>query len=417
MCGVYRSDGSAPPYEGDKGIGAVLAALAKGDWEPVVERGHIIALVRGDTQITIEPGGQLEHAARPVSSVVDLEGDITGYVAEVCAPSRAFDIAWLALGIRPFGSLEEIPWMPKHRYDIMRDYLPTRGSMAHDMMKRTATVQVNLDYQNADDARDKLRSIMSVTSILTAIYANSPIVGGKDSGFQSYRAEIWRDTDPDRCGLLPFVFEDGDVFSQYVEWALDVPMFFVHRGEYLPAGGTTFRQFVEEGWQGHSATMDDWALHLSTLFPEARMKKFIEVRGCDAGTVPMILALGPLCQGLFYSAEARQAATALTSSLDFGQRVELIGRVARKGLAAEVPGLRADGKSVQVGTLARELMAIARAGLEQVDANAIPYLEPLQAIVDEQRTLADHVRETWESVNGDLSAFIDEVAYPELSSC
>ncbi|WP_428263461.1 glutamate--cysteine ligase, partial [Haliangium sp.] len=293
--------GTAPAYDGDDGIRAVLEGLgARGGWASIMEAGNVIALVREDAQVTIEPGGQLELAGRPVVASADFEADLTSFADELNALSSELGLSWLGVGFRPFGRLDDIPWMPKGRYAIMREYLPTRGALAHEMMKRTATAQVNLDYSSPQDAAEKLRAAMSVSPILTALYANSPIVDGADSGYQSYRSRIWRDTDPDRCGLLPFVFEDGDIFDAYTEWALDVPLFFVYRKTYLPAGGVTFRQFLHEGFQGHRATMDDWALHLSTLFPEVRMKKYLEVRGCDSGAADTVLALGPLCRGLLY---------------------------------------------------------------------------------------------------------------------
>jgi len=412
MCGVYRTDTSAPGYSGGRGIGAILAKIAESGWSPVVEQGHTIALVRGDAQITIEPGGQLEHAARPVFAASELAVDMEEYVRMVCQPSKAFDIAWLAVGFRPFGTREDVPWMPKQRYEVMRDYLPGQGRLGLDMMKRTATVQVNLDYADAVDAKAKLRTIMCTTPILTALYANSPIVDGADSGFQSYRAEVWRYTDPDRCGLLPFVFEDGDVFERYVEWALDVPMFFVYRGAYRPVQGFTFRRFLAEGFEGSAATFDDWTLHLSTLFPEARLKKYIEVRGCDASTLPMTLALGPLCRGLLYSDAAMAAATELTWDLTWDERLELGTQVPRHGLATPIPGR----PGVTVGDLARELVDIARSGLADAPGE-LPFLEPVVEVASTGRTRADDVREIWNRHQGDPQAVIAALSYAELQRC
>ena len=189
-------------------------------------------------------------------------------------------IRFVAGGFRPFGSLDDVPWLPKRRYDIMREYLPRHGRLAHEMMKRTATVQVNLDFADEADAVDKIRTAMGVTSIVTALYASSPIGEGKPNGHLSYRAAVWLEMDEDRCGLLPFVFEPGFGFARYAEWALDVPMFFVaRRGQYHPQDGLTFRRFLREGWQGERATLADWELHLSTVFPEVRLKRTIECRG------------------------------------------------------------------------------------------------------------------------------------------
>lgn len=392
--------GTAPPYEGARGIGTLLESLTSCGWEPIREGSNIIALVRGDEQIAIEPGGQLEHAARPCRSGVEFERDAQRYLSEIAGVSRQLGIAWLGVGFRPFGRIEDVSWMPKQRYRIMRDYLPARGRLAPEMMKRTATVQASLDFSDAADAGRKLRCIMSVTSLLTAIYASSPVVDGRLAGVQSYRSLVWRETDPARCGLLPFVFASTDPFHAYAQWALDVPMFFVHRGGYVPVADLTFRRFLREGWDGHRATMDDWELHLSTLFPEARLKRVIEVRGCDVGHLGMIRALGPLCRGLLYDDDACAAATALTAGLDMDQREALRESTARLGFQARVGERR-------VGELCTELVSIAAAALRRQAPDELHYLEPLQAIVDQQVTQADRLTELWQRTGGEPAAVID----------
>lgn len=410
MIGVYNSGtriGRAPPYEGGCGIAAFFAAFARRGWTPVREDDTTIALTCAGAQVTFEPGGQLEHAIRPLRHADDLAQAISRNVAQLAEPSQHCGISWLSVGFRPFGTLEDVPWMPKKRYALMREYMPTRGALAHEMMKRTATVQVNLDYQDSEDAGCKMRAMMSVTSLLTAIFANSPVVDGQLTDYQSYRARIWLDTDPDRCGLLPFAFEDGDLFRAYSEWALDVPLFFVHRGDYRPAGGMTFRRFMREGFQGERATMNDWALHLSTLFPEARLKTYLEVRGCDAGSFEMITALGVLARGLFYDPEARRAAIALTAELDFDSRLALLRSVPRGGMKTAV------GRAT-VGDLCRELHAIARAGVERQEPSELPYLEPVRAIVESGETQADRVAAIWRAHEGDSAAIIRELSYPGL---
>lgn len=404
LIGVYKRAGAlgaAPPYQGDHGIRALLEHLAERAWTPVMEGEHIIALTRADAQVTIEPGGQLELAGRPVARTAEFERDLESFTEEVAEAAAGFDLAWLGVGFRPFGTPEDVSWMPKERYDIMRAYLPTRGALAHEMMKRTATCQVNLDYGDPEDAADKLRAAMGVSPILTALYANSPIVDGRDSGHQSYRARIWRDTDPDRCGLLPFVFEDGDPFVAYTQWALDVPMFFVYRHGYHPAGGMTFRQFLRDGFQGHRATMDDWALHISTLFPEVRLKKYLEVRGCDSGARDMVLALGPLCRGFLYDRDACQAAIGLTRRLGFDERVALWSAASEQGLRARVPGT-----THTLGDLGRELVDIAAAGLGRQAPDELPYLEPVRDIAASQRTQADAMLDLWKRTGGDPARVI-----------
>lgn len=408
LIGVIRSTGEAPPYDGPHGIGRLLAAFAAKGGTAVAENGHTIALVRDDAQITIEPGGQFELAARPVTDDRDLVSDLEAYTAELAEHSGPLGLAWLSIGLRPFGTRASIPWMPKLRYDVMRAYMPTVGTRGLDMMQRTATVQANLDFADEADAAAKMRCIYSVTPILTALWAASPIVDEKVSGYQSYRAWIWRDTDNARAGLVPFVFERDDVFTAYTEWALDVPMYFVYRHGYVPVpAGYTFRRYMAEGYQGESATLADWALHLSTLFPEGRLKKFIEVRGCDCGSLPMIEALAPMMRGLLYDATARSAAIALTAKLSYAERERVADEVPRAGLATRAG-------SHTLGELAKELVKIARDGLSRVAPASASLLAPVEQIAASGRTQADRIIELWNKHAGDRSALIDALAHPGL---
>jgi glutamate--cysteine ligase len=290
----------------------------------------------------------------------------------------------------------------------MRAYMPTVGSRGLEMMQRTTTVQTNLDWSDEADAAAKLRCLMSVTSILTALYASSPIVDGQVSGYQSYRAHIWRDTDNARAGLLDFAFTRDDIYRAYVEWALDVPMYFLYRGGYQPVpAGYSFGRFLREGYGGERATRADWALHLSTLFPDARMKKYMEVRGCDCGSLPMLAALAPLCRGLLYDADARAAAIALTAGLDFA---------ARQAVADQVPraGLRTPVGATTLGALARELVTIAADGLRRVDANAVELLAPVIEIAETGRTQSDAIIDIWNETQGDPAAAIPRLAHPGM---
>jgi len=397
-----------PAYDGPDGIGAVLAQFAARGWTPVIERGHAIALTRGDAQITIEPGGQLELAGPPLDDDRVFATQLADHLRDLGTISGDLGLAWLATGLRPFGGRADVPWMPKDRYAVMRAYMPTVGSRGLDMMLRTATVQVNLDFESSADAGAKMRCLMSVTSLLTALYASSPIAEDTDSGFQSYRAWIWRDTDNARSGLLPFVFDDGDVFRAYTEWALDVPMYFVYRGGYRTvAADLTFRRFLREGWQGEHATRSDWALHLSTLFPEARIKKYLEVRGCDCGSIGMIAALAPLCRGLLYDADACAAATALTASLSFAERERLADDVAKAGLGATCA-------AGSIRDLSRELVAIARGGLERLAPHAVPLLAPVELIAATGRTQSDEILAVWRETGGDPARVVPLLAHPGL---
>jgi len=410
LIGVLAETGAPPTYEGPRGIGTLLEWFADRGGAPVIENGYMIALARGESQLTIEPGGQFELAARPVDDDRKHVMDLEEYVDALGKASRELGIAWLSIGLRPFGGRDDIPWMPKERYERMREYLPGVGTRGLDMMLRTATVQANLDFSDEADAAAKLRCLYSVTSILTALWASSPIVEDKISGYQSYRAWIWRDTDNARAGLLPFVFERDDIFRAYSEWALDVPMFFVHRGGYRQvAHGLTFRRFMREGWQGEVATHTDWALHLSTLFPEGRLKKFIEVRGCDCGSLGMIAALAPMMRGLLYDPTACAAATELTASLSFEQRQQLAEEVPSQGFAA-----RAGTRSIV--ELARELVAIARDGLSRVAPGALPLLAPVEEIATSGRTQSDRIIEIWQQHAGDRRALIRALAHPGLGA-
>ncbi|MGE5185696.1 MAG: glutamate--cysteine ligase [Acidobacteriota bacterium] len=417
LIGVVRATGEAPPYDGPHGIGELLARFAARGGKPtaavdhdlVRENGYTIAVLRGDSQLTIEPGGQFELAARPVHDDREFVTELEGHVSELAAVSRDLGLAWLSIGLRPFGKRGDIPWMPKQRYDVMRAYMPTVGTRGLDMMVRTATVQVNLDFADEADASAKMRCLYSITSILTALWAASPIVDEQVSAYQTYRAWIWRDTDRARAGLLPFVFERDDIFTAYTEWALDVPMYFVYRGGYLPVPpDLTFRKFMAEGWNGEHATRADWALHLSTLFPEGRLKKFIEVRGCDCGSLAMIEALAPMMRGVLYDATARAAATALTAQLSFDERQRLADDVPRAGLAA-----RAGNHTI--GELAKQLVAIARDGLSRVAPASAALLAPVEAVAASGRTQADHIIDVWRRHAGDRPALIRALAHPGLA--
>jgi len=408
LIGVIKPNGEPPPYDGPHGIGRLLAAFTAQGGTPVREAGNTIALTRGDAQITIEPGGQFELAARPVSDDQLFVRDLRDYLRTLGEVSRDLGIAWLSTGLRPFGTRADIPWMPKLRYGVMRSYMPTVGTRGLDMMLRTATVQANLDFADEADAAAKLRCLYANTSMLTALWACSPIVDEQVSGYQSYRAWIWRDTDNARAGLLPFMFDREDVFTAYTEWALDVPMYFVYRSGYVPVpAGLTFRAFMRDGWNGEQATRADWAMHLSTLFPEGRLKKFIEVRGCDCGSIGMIAALAPLMRGLLYDTTARTAAIALTDGMSFADRQQLAEVVPKQGFAARA------GRHT-VGALAKELVEIATDGLSRVAPGALELLAPVQEIAETQRTEADRMIELWNQHAGNRPALIQALAHPGL---
>ncbi len=412
--------GSALPYGGPRGIAALFEALGQRGWNPSAREGdNVVALARDGASLTLEPGGQTELSGAPHASLRELEAEFTRHREELLAASAPLGIAWLAVGFRPLGTREDVPWVPKGRYAIMREYLPTRGGLGLDMMKRTATVQANLDFADEADARRKFVAAMSTTSLVTALFANSPIVDGKDTGWQSFRAKVWLDTDPDRCGIPPFSFTAGagagGLFEHYTEWALDVPMFFVHRaawGGYRAAGGMTFRKFLRAGFAGERATVPDWQLHLSTLFPETRLKGYLEMRGADAGTHGMALALPALWKGVLYDDAACAAATALTAHLTMDERLALRAEVPRSGLGTELRAAGGGGRGggsggkVRVLDLARELVQIAREGLARVAPDEVGLLAPIEEVAQSGRAPAERVRETFAGWNGNVTQLV-----------
>jgi glutamate--cysteine ligase len=385
------------PFDGAVGIEALLGRLLSPQFSGIEEDGRLLGL-RGDREtITVEPGGQLEFSGPTLPTAVACRDSLVHHLEHATAIARSMGITFLGVGFRPFGGLDDIAWLPKRRYAVMRAYLPTRGRLGVDMMKRTATVQANFDYDDEQTATEKMRCAFGVTSIVTALFAASPISDGRPNGHRSLRAAIWLDTDEDRCGLLPFVFGDGFGFRDYVEWALDVPMFFVVRdGVYRPAGGMTFRRFLRDGSDGERATIGDWEVHLSTLFPEVRLKKYIEVRGADAGPMPMALGLTALWRGLLEDRAARSAAWSLVEKASLDEREALRREVPRAALAA-----RFVGRSVR--DLAVELCGIARDGLGRLpggDGDAA-LLEPVLARAVAGRSPAEDMLEDFHACGGD----------------
>jgi glutamate--cysteine ligase len=383
------------PYDGPRGVHAVMAQMAERfDWVPESEYqgGDIISLKRGLASITLEPGAQLELSGAPFTSIHDTHDEWMQHLSELHAVGEALGIAWLGLGFHPFARQSDLPWVPKLRYGVMREYLPRRGSMGLDMMRRTCTVQANLDYGSEADAMRKLRVSLALSPLLTAMFANSPFYEGAISGERTHRGLVWLDTDPDRTGLLPAMWEADASFAKYVEWALDVPMFMVKRGSKVVHNtGQTFRAFMRDGYGGTHATRDDWLAHLGTLFPEVRLKKTIELRGADSQASALTPALGALAKGVYYDERALAQAEALSEKLSFAQAEGSRREIARLGLGAELAG-------EVVSTWAQQLVTIARGGLQRLHA-ATPdprgdetrYLEPLAELVARGDTPADHL--------------------------
>jgi glutamate--cysteine ligase len=405
--GLRVEDHGVVPFEGERGIGALLARVAELDgWQPVLEGPNTIALEKSRASITLEPGGQLELSGAPLRTIHETCDEFHSHLALMKEASDPAGLVWLGLGINPIYAVERIPVMPKERYRIMRRYLPTRGALALEMMFATATVQANFDYADEADMVEKVRLASGISAIVSAIFANSALSEGKPNGYASKRLHIWQHTDPDRCGLLPMVFEAGFGFRRYVEWAIDVPMFFVLReGEYRATPGLTFRRFLEEGLDGTRATLEDFDRHLTTLLPDVRVKRVIEVRGADAVPPGLTCSLPALWKGLLYDAEARGRAWSLVADAPFAVREAARADVARRGLAAEHDG-------VPVLELARELAEIARDGLRRIghagsrDPDESSFLDPVFEQLELARSPGDVVVERWE---GEWSRSVDRL--------
>ncbi|MBF0623306.1 MAG: glutamate--cysteine ligase [Magnetococcales bacterium] len=398
--GFRKADLAPIPYEGPAGIRVVLEEMARRfDWEPVLEQGLPIALKRGAEAITLEPGGQLELSGAPLKTIHQTQAEINRHLDQLAPICQELGIAFLGIGAQPRWSREAVPWMPKGRYRVMRDYLPTRGRLGLDMMTRTATVQANLDFSSEGDMRAKFRLALALQPLITALFANSPFLDGRPNGFLSFRSEIWRHTDPDRCGWLPFVFQDNFGFEQYVDYALDAPMLFLYRkGQYLPAGGVPFRRFLEgrlPDRPGTYPTLAEWDLHLTTLFPDVRLKHYLETRGADAGNSDRICALPALWKGLLYDAQALEEGWQLVADWTLEERNAIHADVPRLGLETPIPG------GGTLGRLALRVLEIARASLHrQQERNAVGcdesiYLDKLFHIAESGLTPAQRLLEAY----------------------
>lgn len=394
--GIDR-DGKPLQYEGPGGVQELLQEFAaKHGWTPQLEYegAPLIALRRGGASITLEPAAQLELSGAPLDTIHQTCAELRGHLAELRGLSEPRGIRWLGLGFHPLASQAELPWIPKLRYRVMKEYLPTRGPMAHDMMRRTCTVQANLDYSDETDAFRKLRIALRIQPIVTAMFANAPWVEGKATGGRSQRAKVWLHMDPDRSGLLPFAWEEDAGYAEYVQWALDVPMFLVKRGKTVHHNtGQTFRSFMTDGFEGLKPTMEDWETHLNTLFPEARLKKTLEVRGADAQPQARLCALPALWKGLLYEPKAMDAIDDLTVSWNIDELDAVRPAIAEKALAAEFAGK-------PVLEHAQAIAAIAADGLERLGNldgagnDERVHLKPLQALLDAGECPADELLRT-----------------------
>lgn len=394
--GIYESTLAPIPYEGRHGVLRIFEALVEGHgWtaEREYDGGPVLSLKRGDGSITLEPGGQLELSGAAVSDVHKVCGEFRGHLTEISAISKELGIRWLGLGFHPFAKREDFSWVPKSRYPIMREYLPSRGAHALDMMLRTSTVQANYDFSSEKDAMRKMRVALALSPVSTAMFANSPWLEGKPHGGVTYRGRVWLDVDPDRTGLLPKLWEKGARYTDYVEWALDVPMFMFKRdGKAVANTGQSFRSFWKSGYQGHTARMSDWKGHMNTLFPEVRLKNTIEVRGADAQMTPMRCALPALWTGIFYDSRAMDEAEALTAEWTHDEVDALRPALWRLGLKSPFRG-------EPLVKVAERVLEIAEGGLERrgiknsSGKDERVHLTRLKALIADGKSPADQLLE------------------------
>ena len=389
---VSKADGARLPYDGPVSVVAIFERLIRDrGWEAERETpdGPIIALRRGEGSVTLEPGSQIELSGAPYRSVHEGKAESDAHWAELEPVVEALGLTWLALGCHPFASVDELGWVPKMRYGVMREYMPTRGTMAGDMMTKTCTVQANLDYASEEDAMRKLRVALRAQPIVTAMFANSPWNEGKRSGYRSYRALAWLHMDPDRSGLLPFAWKDHPKYIDYVEWALDAPMFLVKRnGKAHYNTGQTFRAFMEHGFEGVKANYGDWVVHLSTLFPEVRLKSTLECRGADVQRPEMLFALPALWKGLLYDDESLRALEGLVDPWAFAEVERQRDALARHGVQTKF--MKRDAVD-----WAGNILELAEAGLRRIgDRNEAGedetvLLDSLRALLEGGRCPAD----------------------------
>ncbi len=410
---VFTLEGHRPgPYEGRHGIRALLEGMQHLlGWQPIMEGPNIIGLldVPGGGAISLEPGGQFELSGAQVETVHQTSSELMAHLAQVREVAQPLRIGFLGIGMTPDWTRADMPRMPKGRYKIMTAYMPKVGRLGLDMMYRTCTVQTNLDFSSEADMVKKLRASVALQPVATALFANSPFTEGKPNGFLSFRSEIWRDTDNARAGMLPWVFEPGMGFERWVDYALDVPMYFVKHGdEYVDASGQSFRDLLVgklPAMSGACATISDWANHISTIFPEVRLKRYLEMRGADSGPLPNLLALPALWVGVLYDEVSLDAAWDLVKHWSAEERQKLRDDVPRQGLAAKIQGVTAFA-------LAGEILKLARAGLarrKHFDANGQDETRYLDVLDDRLARGTTPAQELLEKFHGAWAGSVDPI--------
>ncbi|WP_372776141.1 glutamate--cysteine ligase [Mangrovibacterium sp.] len=403
-------------YNTEAGIRTILEHMQTNQWEAIQESGNLIGLRKDGASITLEPGGQFELSGKNFKTIHHTFMETKRHFDELKLICQQFGFFSLPMGVDPLWSVEEIPWMPKKRYDIMKAYMPTKGKLGLDMMANTATIQVNLDYANEKDMVQKMRIAQALQPFASAIFANSPFTNGKPNGYQTYRTQIWNDTDPDRCGFQSFIFDESFGFERWVDYLLDVPMYFIyHNNQYLPANGITFREFMN-GKHQEEATMEDWEIHTSTVFPDVRLKQFIEMRGADASCVKHIAALSAFWVGLLYDTTSRNAALDLIADWNLEEVREIRALVPEKGLKATT-------KNLNAGAIAKQLYQLASDGLTRRSKvcgtnDESQYLDPVREITDSGITQADRLLACYrDDFNSDIFRLLNDWKEKQLQSC
>jgi glutamate--cysteine ligase len=411
----FENSHRAPSYEERGGIHALLIGLTKYGWEPIYEGENIIALKGADGNVSLEPAGQFELSGAPLDNLHQTCSETARHLEQIKAIGERLGIGFLSLGMWPDKTRDELPIMPKGRYDIMLRHMPRVGSMGLDMMLRTCTIQTNLDYSSEADMVKKFRVSLALQPLATALFANSPFLEGKPNGFLSYRSHIWTDTDPHRTGMLPFVFEDGFGYERYADYMLDVPMYFVFRDGYVDAAGLNFRDFLDGKLSvlpGEKPTIGDWNDHLSTAFPEVRLKSFLEMRGADGGPHGRICALPAFWVGLLYDQGALDAAWDVIKHWTIEDHQRIRDEVPRLGLKARGPR----GRSFQeLGSVILDIAhdgLKARARLNGAGEDETGYLAPLREIVASGKTPAEDLLDLYHGEwAGDLSRIYDAARF------
>lgn len=397
LLGVGANTGKAIPYEGSLGVEGILEELVRRyQWIPILEEGRVIALEKEGAEIHLEPGGQLELSGSPRRSLRENLTEVQDFYQELKEVSAAKGIAWLELGMHPLSSLSEIPWVPKKRYQILNRFLKARGSLSHRMMKQTATLQANLDYANLEEAMKMLRTALGLAPVMVGLFANSPLSEGKNEGWLSLRAQSWLDTDPARCGLIPSLLVDEPRLEDYIQYLLKIPMIFlVREGRWLDCPALPFEDFLKNGYLGYSSTEADWKLFLTSIFTEARLNPFLEVRSSDRNSLPVGMGMVALWKGILLDREARDAAWQLARDWTWSERQAFLRDAARLSFKAAIG-------EVTLKELAREIISYAKEALKRrwdlgwaAEDESI-FLGPVEELIERGVSPAEKLLSLWE---------------------